>query len=120
MSATPRTDKFIRESTALSFGCGIADFARQLECEIAEAKEKSEAKDGIIAAYIEYNRCVALTNPLADVLASMRLRGGSFVLALADCFRYADPENRQRLMNAFPAIMERYDAMAGRQERSEV
>ena len=34
--------------------------------------------------------------------------GGSFVSALAQALRYADPTNRQRLLDAFPDIVAKY------------
>tara|TARA_R110002049_G_scaffold286889_1_gene468729 strand:- start:114 stop:314 length:201 start_codon:yes stop_codon:yes gene_type:complete len=35
-------------------------------------------------------------------------QGGSFAVKLADCLAAADPSNRQRLLDAFPEIIERY------------
>ena len=34
--------------------------------------------------------------------------GGSFVSALAQALRYADPTNRQRLLDAFPDLVAKY------------
>tara|TARA_X000001382_G_scaffold112166_1_gene89311 strand:+ start:99 stop:272 length:174 start_codon:yes stop_codon:yes gene_type:complete len=35
-------------------------------------------------------------------------RGGNFAVKLADCLVAADPINRQRLLDAFPELVERY------------
>lgn len=53
-----------------------------------------------------------LENPLHEVAEQMEFKGGKFVRALADCLLFADPENKAALLAAFPAIMERYDALA--------
>ena len=42
-----------------------------------------------------------------EMLDAMQ-RGGSFVRALAECFRHADINNRKRLMRAFPDYVEEY------------
>jgi hypothetical protein len=34
--------------------------------------------------------------------------GGSFVSAIAQALRYADPTNRQRLLDAFPELVAKY------------
>ena len=34
--------------------------------------------------------------------------GGSFVSAIAQALRYADPTNRQRLLDAFPDLVAKY------------
>lgn len=44
--------------------------------------------------------------------AAMRKFGGSFVKALAEAARCADPQNLERLQNAFPEIWQRYAALA--------
>ena len=36
------------------------------------------------------------------------MKGGSFVSTLAQALRYADPNNRERLLNAFPELVQRY------------
>jgi hypothetical protein len=38
----------------------------------------------------------------------MQSKGGSFVAALGQALRYADPANRQRILDAFPELVERY------------
>jgi len=38
----------------------------------------------------------------------METRGGSFVAAIGAALRYADPVNRQRLLDAFPDLVEKY------------
>ena len=43
-----------------------------------------------------------------SMLGTMRRNGGSFSVKLADCLAAADPSNRQRLLDAFPEIIERY------------
>ena len=35
-------------------------------------------------------------------------QGGNFAVKLADCLAAADPVNRQRLLDAFPELVERY------------
>ncbi len=35
-------------------------------------------------------------------------QGGNFAVKLADCLAAADPINRQRLLEAFPELVERY------------
>ncbi|MGK3946829.1 hypothetical protein ABK046_51750, partial [Streptomyces caeruleatus] len=42
----------------------------------------------------------------------MSLRGGAFVQSLARCMSLADDQNLDRIMAAFPEIMERYDGFA--------
>ena len=34
--------------------------------------------------------------------------GGSFVSSIAQALRYADPNNRQRLLDAFPDLVAKY------------
>ena len=34
--------------------------------------------------------------------------GGSFVSSIAQALRYADPNNRQRLLDAFPELVAKY------------
>jgi 2-oxo-4-hydroxy-4-carboxy--5-ureidoimidazoline (OHCU) decarboxylase len=38
----------------------------------------------------------------------MEKYGGSFVSSIAQALRYADPSNRQRLLDAFPDLVEKY------------
>ena len=45
---------------------------------------------------------------LHSMIALMEKYGGSFVTAIAQALRYADPANRQRLLNAFPDLVEKY------------
>jgi hypothetical protein len=49
-----------------------------------------------------------------DVVAAMERSGGSFVHALAACWRRADPENRQTIQAAFADVWARYTAVAAR------
>ena len=53
-----------------------------------------------------------LQNPLSEIIFQMRLHGGSFVKSLVRPLELADSENQAALINAFPKIMERYDAFA--------
>ena len=53
-----------------------------------------------------------LDNTLYEVIQQMRKRGGSFVQSLAECLGFADDENRDAIIKAFPHIIERYDAWA--------
>lgn len=46
-----------------------------------------------------------------DALHMMEKIGGSFVKALADCYCRADPNNKARLIAAFPEIFERYERL---------
>lgn len=46
------------------------------------------------------------------VVEAMEVYGGSFVMALAECYRHADPINFAKLQNAFPEYWERYEVMA--------
>jgi 2-oxo-4-hydroxy-4-carboxy--5-ureidoimidazoline (OHCU) decarboxylase len=45
---------------------------------------------------------------LSSMITLMDQYGGSFVSALAQALRYADPTNRQRLLDAFPDIVAKY------------
>jgi len=47
-------------------------------------------------------------NELHQLICSMESKGGSFISALAQALRYADPTNRVRLINAFPDVVEKY------------
>lgn len=42
------------------------------------------------------------------MITLMQSHGGSFVSALAQALRYADPINRQRILDAFPDLVEKY------------
>jgi pyruvate/2-oxoacid:ferredoxin oxidoreductase beta subunit len=46
------------------------------------------------------------------VVEAMEVYGGSFVQALAACFRRADSNNTQRLKDAFPEYWKQYTEMA--------
>lgn len=50
---------------------------------------------------------------ILEMVEAMRVEGGSFVKALAECFVHADPENRRRLLRAFPEYVETYLASDG-------
>jgi len=45
---------------------------------------------------------------LHAMITLMDQYGGSFVSALAQALRYADPNNRQRLLDAFPDLVAKY------------
>jgi 2-oxo-4-hydroxy-4-carboxy--5-ureidoimidazoline (OHCU) decarboxylase len=45
---------------------------------------------------------------LSAMITLMDQYGGSFVSALAQALRYADPTNRQRLLDAFPDLVAKY------------
>jgi 2-oxo-4-hydroxy-4-carboxy--5-ureidoimidazoline (OHCU) decarboxylase len=40
--------------------------------------------------------------------ALMESHGGTFVSCISQALRYADPVNRQRLLDAFPDLVEKY------------
>ena len=42
------------------------------------------------------------------MLGTVRRNGGSFAVKLADCLAVADSINRQRLLECFPELVERY------------
>ena len=42
------------------------------------------------------------------MLGAIRHNGGNFAVKLADCLAAADPVNRQRLLDAFPELIERF------------
>jgi hypothetical protein len=52
-----------------------------------------------------------------DVLAAMERYGGSFIYALAQCFRRADEDNRYVLRAAFPTYWAQYAELAERAEQ---
>lgn len=43
-----------------------------------------------------------------SMIVLMEKYGGSFVSSIAQALRYADPKNRQRLLDAFPDLVEKY------------
>jgi hypothetical protein len=45
---------------------------------------------------------------LSSMITLMDQYGGSFVSSIAQSLRYADPTNRQRLLDAFPDIVAKY------------
>jgi len=45
---------------------------------------------------------------LWKMISRMEKYGGSFVQALANAFKYADPTNREKLLNAFPDYVNQY------------
>jgi hypothetical protein len=45
---------------------------------------------------------------LTSMITLMDQYGGSFVSSIAQALRYADPTNRQRLLDAFPDITAKY------------
>jgi hypothetical protein len=54
-----------------------------------------------------------------DVLAAMDRFGGSFIQALAQCYRRADPVNRDTLKNAFAEYWLQYADLADRRRERE-
>ena len=46
------------------------------------------------------------------IARAMQTYGGSFVVNLGSAFIYADPENKGRLLNAFPEIFDHYIPIA--------
>ena len=42
------------------------------------------------------------------MIVLMEKYGGSFVSSIAQALRYAYPKNRQRLLDAFPDLVEKY------------
>lgn len=48
------------------------------------------------------------TTELTQLIANMETKGGSFVSTIGTALRYADPVNRQRLLAAFPDLVEKY------------
>ena len=43
-----------------------------------------------------------------EMICRMENYGGSFVVALSQAFRIADPTNKQKLLEAFPNYVEEY------------
>jgi hypothetical protein len=56
---------------------------------------------------------------LHATMLCMERFGGTFCSNLAAAMRYADPSNRQRIMNAFPEIIEKYGPTGPFQRRAE-
>lgn len=54
-----------------------------------------------------------------DVLAAMDRFGGSFVQALAACWRYADERNRRMLHDAFAAYWTHYAEIAAQSRKAQ-
>jgi hypothetical protein len=52
------------------------------------------------------------TNSLYDIRLQMWRKGGEFVRSLSQTLGAADPENRAKLMSAFPEIIAKYDNFA--------
>ena len=52
------------------------------------------------------------TNSLYDIRLQMWRKGGEFVRSLSQTLGAADPDNRERLMAAFPEIIAKYDSLA--------
>lgn len=48
------------------------------------------------------------SSELFTMITLMQSHGGSFVSSLAQALRYADPVNRQRILDAFPDLVEKY------------
>jgi len=55
---------------------------------------------------------IQLNNSIYEIRLQMFRYGGNFVRQLASCLGAADIENQQRIIAAFPEIMERYDGLA--------
>jgi len=52
------------------------------------------------------------TNSLYDIRLQMWRKGGEFVRSLSQTRGAADPENRDKIMAAFPEIVAKYDNFA--------
>ncbi len=50
---------------------------------------------------------------LLPTMIAMTKYGGSFASKLADAMLHADSDNLQRIVNAFPEMIERYKEFAG-------
>jgi len=55
--------------------------------------------------------------PMFEVLTAMRVYGGSFAQQLALCMQMADEDNRRRLVEAFPEMMEHYTELVRLQKK---
>lgn len=57
----------------------------------------------------QHNIMITLTyKEFHTMLECMDTYGGSFVKSLAVCLRYADPDNRNALLNALPKVVAKY------------
>jgi len=57
--------------------------------------------------------CPITTQPMNSsqlfaMTALMETYGGTFVSSISQALRYADPVNRQKLLDAFPDLVEKY------------
>jgi hypothetical protein len=59
-------------------------------------------------------------NTLHEIRLEMWRRGGEFVRSLSQTIGKADIENRERLLAAFPEIIERYDAFASLSKKEQL
>jgi hypothetical protein len=59
-------------------------------------------------------------NTLHEIRLEMWRRGGEFVRSLSQTIGKADIENRERLLAAFPEIVERYDAFASLSKKEQM
>jgi hypothetical protein len=59
-------------------------------------------------------------NTLHEIRLEMWRRGGEFVRSLSQTIGKADIENRERLLAAFPEIVERYDAFASLSKKEQL
>ena len=57
-----------------------------------------------------------MTETTDVTLEAMEIYGGSFVQALARCYRLADEPNRLRLQLAFPHVFTEYETLATRRK----
>ncbi len=57
-----------------------------------------------------------MTDSEMAVIEAMETYGGSFVKALAECFRRADPINFGKLKNTFSEYWSRYETMAEKEK----
>lgn len=66
------------------------------------------------------NTMITLTHDeKIKMIEAMRLYGGGFISALAECFLLADEVSLNRLYEAFPEYVERYRELASRTPGSE-
>jgi hypothetical protein len=59
-------------------------------------------------------------NTLHEIRLEMWRRGGEFDRSLSQTIGKADIENRERLLAAFPEIIERYDAFASLSKKEQL
>lgn len=69
-----------------------------------------KANDEDFKAFVEDMRT---NRQLIAIAERMEKRGGSFENALGIAMRFADEKNRRRIADAFPELMEKYDAEVG-------